>query len=56
MLETLWLTSTPFNRRGAPNRYWIGVGILPPHVQETVERRDAYADTLIAGAGAAFVI
>jgi len=22
-----------------PNRYWIGVGILPPHVQETVERR-----------------
>jgi len=37
------------------NRYWIGVGILPPHVQETLERRDAYADTLIvAGAAAIF--
>jgi HAD superfamily phosphatase len=37
-----------------PNRCWIGVGILPPHVQETLERRDAYADTLKA-AGAAVI-
>lgn len=35
-----------------PSRTWIGVGILPPHVQETPARRDAYADTLRA-AGAA---
>jgi HAD superfamily phosphatase len=31
-----------------PARNWIGVGILPPHVQETPERRDGYAATLIA--------
>lgn len=31
-----------------PNRRWIGVGILPPHVQETPARRDAYAETLKA--------
>lgn len=37
-----------------PNRCWIGVGILPPHVQETSSRRDAYADTLKA-AGAAVI-
>ena len=38
-----------------PNRCWIGVGILPPHVQDTLERRDAYADTLTtAGAAAIF--
>ena len=37
-----------------PNRCWIGVGILPPHVQETIERRDAYANTLKA-AGAAVI-
>jgi HAD superfamily phosphatase len=36
-----------------PNRCWIGVGILPPHVQETRERRNAYADTLIAAGAAA---
>ena len=35
-------------RRLHPNRYWIGAGILPPHVQETTERRDAYAATLTA--------
>jgi HAD superfamily phosphatase len=35
-------------------RCWIGVGILPPHVQETTARRDAYADTLKA-AGAAVI-
>ncbi len=37
-----------------PHRCWIGVGILPPHVQETPARRDAYADTLRA-AGAAVI-
>ena len=35
-------------------RSWIGVGVLPPHVQETSERRDAYQETLKA-AGAAVV-
>ena len=38
-----------------PNRTWIGVGILPPHVQETIARRDAYAETL-RQAGAAIVL
>lgn len=37
-----------------PNRCWIGVGILPPHVQATPERRDAYANSLKA-AGAAMI-
>ena len=32
---------------------WIGVGILPPHVQETPERREAYADTLVAAGAVA---
>ena len=31
-----------------PSRTWIGVGVLPPHVQETATRRDAYAETLRA--------
>ncbi len=39
----------------APQRHWIAVGILPPHVQETSERRDAYRATLLAaGADAIF--
>jgi HAD superfamily phosphatase len=38
-----------------PNRTWIGVGILPPHVQETIARRDAYAKTL-RQAGATIVL
>ncbi|MBD2500309.1 TIGR01548 family HAD-type hydrolase [Anabaena azotica] len=38
-----------------PHRTWIGVGILPPHVQETAQRRDAYAQSLI-DAGAAVVL
>lgn len=38
-----------------PDRLWIGVGVLPPHVQTTTERRDAYAATLTA-AGAAVVL
>ncbi len=34
-----------------PSRTWLGVGVLPPHVQETVAHRDAYEQTLfIAGA------
>jgi len=38
-----------------PNRRWIAVAILPPHVQETPTRRDAYTDTLkAAGADAIF--
>jgi HAD superfamily phosphatase len=37
-----------------PRRAWIGVGILPPHVQETAERRDAYEEAL-KEAGAAVV-
>lgn len=38
-----------------PDRPWIGVGVLPPHVQATSERRDAYAEFLIT-AGAATVL
>jgi HAD superfamily phosphatase len=38
-----------------PKRDWIAVGILPPHVQETPERRDAYENTL-KEAGAAVVL
>ena len=37
-----------------PNRCWIGVGILPPHVQDTAAVSDAYAKTLRA-AGAATI-
>jgi HAD superfamily phosphatase len=29
-----------------PNMNWVGVGVLPPHVQETATRRDAYAEKL----------
>ncbi|WP_017653751.1 TIGR01548 family HAD-type hydrolase [Fortiea contorta] len=38
-----------------PDRRWIGVGVLPPHVQETAVRRDAYTQTLLT-AGAAVVL
>lgn len=38
-----------------PHRTWIGVGILPPHVQETAAHSDAYSETLLA-AGAAIVL
>lgn len=37
-----------------PGRSWIGVGVLPPHVQETPERRTAYEQTL-KNAGATVV-
>ncbi|MFN5872897.1 MAG: TIGR01548 family HAD-type hydrolase [Aphanizomenon sp.] len=37
------------------SRTWLGVGVLPPHVQETTERREAYAQTLMkAGAKIVF--
>jgi HAD superfamily phosphatase len=37
------------------SRQWVGVGVLPPHVQETVVRRDAYTETLMkAGAKVVF--
>jgi HAD superfamily phosphatase len=38
-----------------PERTWIGVGILPPHVQETLERSEAYAESL-KKAGASVVL
>lgn len=38
-----------------PQRQWIGVGILPPHVQTTEQRRSDYTKTLIT-AGAAIVL
>lgn len=38
----------------APERTWIGVGVLPPHVQETAERRHTYKQGL-KKAGAAYV-
>lgn len=41
-------------RQTYPARSWIGVGVLPPHVQETVERSAAYAESL-KQAGAAVV-
>lgn len=37
-----------------PQRQWIGVGVLPPHVQVTEQRRNDYTKTLIT-AGAAIV-
>jgi HAD superfamily phosphatase len=37
-----------------PGRCWIGVGVLPPHVQDTGERRDAY-EAILKEAGAAVV-
>jgi HAD superfamily phosphatase len=37
------------------HRTWIGVGILPPHVQETTTRCEAYAQSLVT-AGAALVL
>ncbi|OUL35399.1 imidazoleglycerol-phosphate dehydratase [Nostoc sp. T09] len=38
-----------------PQRIWIGVGVLPPHVLETAARRNAYAETL-KKAGATVVL
>ena len=38
-----------------PQRTWIAVGILPPHTQETVDRQEAYTQTL-TDAGASTVL
>ncbi|NES80567.1 MAG: TIGR01548 family HAD-type hydrolase [Moorea sp. SIO2B7] len=38
-----------------PQRLWIGVGVLPPHVQSTSERKNAYSVKL-KEAGAAIVL
>lgn len=37
-----------------PERNWLGVGVLPPHVQQSSERRDAY-EKLLKDAGAIVV-
>jgi len=42
-------------RQLQPDRRWFAVGILPPHVQETAERSQAYAQTL-QQAGAQMVL
>jgi HAD superfamily phosphatase len=36
-------------------RKWIAVGVLPPHVQETEERKNRYRETL-EQAGASIVL
>ncbi|MDY6899696.1 MAG: TIGR01548 family HAD-type hydrolase [Cyanobacteriota bacterium] len=38
-----------------PNSNWIGVGVLPPHVQEPVQKRQAYTESL-KKAGATIVL
>ena len=38
-----------------PDGTWIGVGVLPPHVQETAQKRDAYTESL-RKAGATIVL
>lgn len=38
-----------------PNRTWIGVGVLPPHVQQTAQKCDAYKQSL-KKAGATIVL
>lgn len=42
-------------RKMQPERKWIGIGVLPPHVLEDSQRRDAYAATLTK-AGASLVL
>ena len=42
-------------RNNQPDGTWIGVGVLPPHVQETAQKRDAYTQSL-KKAGAAIVL
>ncbi len=34
-------------RQEQPSRTWISVGVLPPHVQETQARREAYSTKLL---------
>lgn len=38
-----------------PQRHWLGIGVLPPHVQETLERQEAYV-TNLTQAGAKIVL
>lgn len=38
-----------------PNRTWIAVGVLPPHVQQTAQKRDDYTESL-KKAGAKIVL
>ncbi|BBD61716.1 HAD family hydrolase [Nostoc sp. HK-01] len=38
-----------------PHRTWVGVGVLPPHVQETAARSQAYSE-MLQKAGAAVVL
>ncbi|UBF25310.1 HAD-IA family hydrolase [Kovacikia minuta CCNUW1] len=33
-------------RQQCPDRRWVGVGVLPPHVQDTAEQSQTYAATL----------
>lgn len=42
-------------RSQQPDRLWIGVGVLPPHVQVDLDVKTAYAETLTQ-AGAAIVL
>ena len=42
-------------RKAIPSRNWVGVGVLPPHVQETQVRREAYTAKLLE-AGAKVVL
>ncbi|MGD2183140.1 TIGR01548 family HAD-type hydrolase [Lusitaniella coriacea] len=42
-------------RKVQPQRKWIGIGVLPPHVLEDSQRREAYATTL-KEAGASLVL
>ncbi|MGD1713803.1 TIGR01548 family HAD-type hydrolase [Dapis sp. BLCC M172] len=42
-------------REKMPSRIWVGVGVLPPHVQENEERKDAYT-TKLREAGAKVVL
>lgn len=42
-------------RQSHPQRPWIAVGILPPHVQDSPSRQNAYTETLLT-AGAAMVL
>ena len=42
-------------RKQMPSRTWIGVGVLPPHVQESEEKQYAYAAKLLE-AGAKVVL
>ena len=42
-------------RKQCPDRAWIAVGVLPPHVQQNEEQRHAYINLLLQ-AGAEIVL